>query len=729
METVFGYVDHIIYHNDDNGYTVFVLAAPGEDITCVGEFPLISEGESLNLSGEYVMHPSYGMQLKVSEYSVQDPEDLFSIERYLGSGAIKGVGEFLASAIVERFGTETMRIVEEEPERLAEVKGISKKKAYSIADQVEGKKELRDAMIFLQKYGISINLSLKIYAAYGSRVYTIIRDNPYKMAEDISGVGFKIADDIAKKVGIYTDSDFRIRCGILYVLSLKMADGHTFLPMSMLCEETARLLEVDINAVEPLLSDLAMDKKVVIKQREGVDEPDVYEAAAYYTESGIANKLAELSIYEDIDDDTLEKEVKRVEKEAGIKLESKQAMALKEAAKRGFLILTGGPGTGKTTTINSIIKYFELHGMDIMLAAPTGRAAKRMSEMTGYPAKTIHRLLQVNGNPEGSGAVFEKNESDPLETDVVIVDETSMVDIFLMNALLKAIVPGTRLILVGDVDQLPSVGPGSVLKDIIDADAFMCISLDKIFRQAADSDIIVNAHRINHGESVVCDNKSSDFFFLKRDNADVIMNIVIQLVRDKLPGYVDATPFDIQVLCPTKKGLLGVERANRLLQEYLNPPSRDKAEKQISNERIFREGDKVMQTKNDYQAEWKIVSRFGIPVDEGKGIFNGDMGIITDIDTDSGEMTVEFDEKRQVVYEGIHKSQGSEYPAVVIPLLNGPRPLMNRNLLYTAVTRARKCVTLVGDKDTFDFMISNTSENERYTGLNYRLIEMKEIDE
>lgn len=601
-----------------------------------------------------------------------------------------------------------------------------------IASQVNEKRDLRQAMIFLQQFGITMNLAVKIYNKYGQEVYGILKENPYRLADDIEGVGFRTADDIAAKAGIRTDSDFRVRSGILYTLLQASGEGHTFLPQEELTAKTSELLGIDKEIIEKNYMDLSIDRKIIMKQ--SGEQTQIYSASFYYMEANTATMLRELDIAYDVADAEIEQRIHNIEKQTGMQLDEHQVQAVKEAVRNGLLVITGGPGTGKTTTINTIIRYFEMEGMDIFLAAPTGRAAKRMSETTGFEARTIHRMLELNGGMEGS-AGFERNETNPLETDLVIIDEMSMVDITLMNSLLKAIAPGTRLILVGDINQLPSVGPGSVLKDIIQSEAFNVVMLTKIFRQASTSDIIVNAHKINRGEEVSLDNKSMDFFFLKRYEADIIINVVLQLVKQKLPKFVDATPYDIQVLTPMRKGLLGVERLNGILQQYLNPPDQSKREKE-HGDMVFREGDKVMQTKNNYQLEWEIRTKFGLTVDKGMGIFNGDMGIITEINDFAETMTVEFDEGRKVEYSyklldelelayaiTIHKSQGSEYPAVVIPLLNGPSMLMNRNLLYTAVTRARKCVTLVGNDATFNQMIQNTSQQKRYSGLCDRIRE------
>ena len=741
-ETIEGYVDHIIFQNRDNGYTVACLVSQGEEITCVGNFRFLSEGETIRARGTYTRHPSYGRQFSVDSYESVIPQDSLAMERYLGSGAIKGIGAALAARIVRKFGDDTLRIIEEEPERLAEVKGISERKAREIADQVEEKADMRKAMMFLQQYGITQTLGMKIYRQYGQEMYGVLKENPYKMAEDIPGVGFKIADEIAARIGIHTDSDYRIRSGILYILLQASGEGHVYLPKEVLLKRARDLLGVEQEYMEKHLMDLSIERKIVIREikREGAPvQTAVYAASYYQVELHVAQMLHTLNLQDTVKEDVLEEKIERIQRGTGVELDEKQKEAVREAVKNGLLIITGGPGTGKTTTINAIIRYFEMEDLDICLAAPTGRAAKRMTETTGYEAKTIHRLLELSGGPEQAqeNVRFERNAQNPLEADVIIIDEMSMVDIFLMHALLSAVVSGTRLILVGDVNQLPSVGPGSVLKDIISSGCFPVVELVKIFRQASQSDIVVNAHKINQGIPVVLDNKSRDFFFLKRYDANVIISIVITLIQKKLPKYVEASPYEIQVLTPMRKGLLGVERLNSILQQYLNPPDREKKEKE-HGQGVFREGDKVMQIKNNYQLEWEIRGNYGIPVEKGVGVFNGDTGIIREINSFAEMMTVEFDEKRFVEYSfkqldelelayaiTIHKAQGSEYPAVVIPLLQGPRMLMNRNLLYTAVTRARKCVTLVGDEKTFYEMENNRMEQDRYTALDVRIKEIQ----
>ena len=628
-ETVTGYIDHIIFRNEENGYTVMVLkeTKEEEELTCVGSFPSVTQGASIEASGVYTHHPVYGKQFQISSFVEKMPEDTEAMERYLGSGAIKGIGAALAARIVRKFGADTIRIVEEEPERLAEVKGISEKKAREIAGQVTQKTEMRKAMIFLQKYGISLNLGAKIYQKYRESLYTVLQENPYKLAEDISGVGFKIADEIASRIGIHADSDYRIRSGMLYTLLQASGEGHIYLPKDQLFARCAQLLGVDEPYMEKHLMDMVIDRKLVLKEKNG--ETVVYPSQYYYLELNTARMLCELNILYPEDEELIRKRIAMIEKETDTVLDEMQKKAVTEAASHGLFILTGGPGTGKTTTINAIIQFFEGEGAELRLAAPTGRAAKRMTETTGYEAQTIHRLLELNGMPEeerdgGHSAKFERNAQNPLEADVIIIDEMSMVDIHLMHSLLLAVTTGTRLILVGDENQLPSVGPGNVLRDIIYSGCFPVVELTKIFRQASESDIVVNAHKINRGEPVQINNKSRDFFFLKRYDADIIIRVVIALIQEKLPKYVDAKPFEIQVLTPMRKGLLGVERLNQILQRYLNPPEEAKKEKVIGD-RLFREGDKVMQIKNNYQMEWEIRGRYGIVIEKGIGVFNGDM--------------------------------------------------------------------------------------------------------
>ncbi len=737
-----GYLEHFLFRNEENGYTVFNLAMEKEDVICVGSFKSIEQGETLELTGEFITHNVYGEQFKVETYQIIPPEDKVAMERYLGSGAIKGLGEALAKRIVKAFGNDTFRIIEEEPERLVEIKGISERKAREIAVQMMEKRDLRQAMLFLQKYGISNALAIKIYKEYGTDMYGILQENPYKMAEDITGVGFKIADEIAKKTGIRTDSDYRIRSGILYTLLQAVNEGHTYLPVEVLKEKAGTLLGIEPEVLEPQVANLAMDKKIMLKTYDGMVY--AYATSIYFAEQYCARKLWELNIPFVSGEEYVSGKLDVLQDKAGIFLDDLQKKAVVESICNGVFILTGGPGTGKTTTINAMIRYFEAEGLEFYLAAPTGRAAKRMTETTGYEARTLHRLLELNGRAEGNEnfkAGFEKNEDNPIEADVVIVDEMSMVDLFVFQALLKALMPGTRLIMVGDVNQLPSVGPGQVLHDLIESGCFKVVMLETIFRQAKESDIVVNAHKIYKGEPVLLDNKSKDFFFMERRDGAGVESTVVELVKERLPKYVKGSSADIQVLTPMRKGPLGIEGLNPLLQKALNPPMTNKNELEVGSI-LFREGDKVMQIKNNYQLEWEIVSKYNIPIDKGMGVFNGDIGTVLTIDTINREMCVEFDDKRKVnyTYENleelelayaitIHKSQGSEYPAVVLPVLTGPRLLFNRNLLYTAITRAKECVTIVGNREMVAKMVENVSEYERYTSLDIAIKQMEEIYE
>lgn len=739
MVEIKGYVEKIKFRNEENGYTILELSADGEDVTCVGTFPGINPGEYICVKGDEVVHPVYGEQIQMKQYSIESPEDIVAIEKYLASGVIKGIKEATARKIVDKFGEDSFRIIEEEPEKLAQIKGISLKKARDIAASMAEKRELRNATIILQQYGISPSFAVKIYNRYGAGMHEIIRNNPYKLAEDIVGIGFNTADEIAIKMGINLDSQERIRAGILYILSLASGEGNTYYPKERLLERASKLLLIDTDSLEIAITNLAVERKIVIKQ---IDENDVvYLSPFYYMELNCARMLLDLNIDMESDPLIVSKAVDDVAKREEIELDEQQKKAVMEAVVKGVTVITGGPGTGKTTTINTIIKLFERQGLNIVLAAPTGRAAKRMSEATGCDAQTIHRLLEISGGisddeNDGRGTyTFERNEENPLDADVVIIDEMSMVDVSIMNSLLKAICVGTRLILVGDVNQLPSVGPGNVLKDIISSGEFTVVKLVKIFRQAALSDIVTNAHKINRGEHISLDNKSKDFFMMQSLDINEIATIITILVRDKMPKYVNAKPFDIQVLTPMKKGEVGVEKLNVILQKELNPPSRDKKEREAHGS-IFREGDKVMQIKNNYQIEWEIRSKYGTLVENGTGVFNGDCGKIKMINEFAQLVTVEFEEGKMVDYKysqldelelayaiTIHKSQGSEYPAVVIPLLSGPQMLMNRNLLYTAVTRAKHCVTIVGSARMVGLMIDNENETKRYSSLDERIKE------
>lgn len=734
-ESIKGYVTHIKYRNEKNGYTILTLETDEDDVVCVGCFSAVSEGDLLSVTGTYTVHNVYGEQFLMEHYEVQEPENAVAMERYLASGAIKGVGAKLAARIVRRFKEDTFRIMEEEPERLAEVSGISEKSAHAIYEQFVEKRELRHAMLFLQQYGISNTLAVKIYERYKSQMEVVLTENPYRLAEDIDGIGFRIADEIATKVGLRSDSEYRVRAAVFYVLTQAGSNGHVYLPEEEVLMQTCELLELGRETVKRQIDILQLEKKIIVKDVDG--DRLLYGSTAYYTELNTARMLLDLNVSYDLPDSVLETRLVALERREGIELDELQQKAVFETARHGVFVLTGGPGTGKTTTIRTMLEFFEKEGLDILLAAPTGRAAKRMTETTGREARTIHRLLELKVS-EGMGnrMSFERNEENPLECDLIIIDEMSMVDIYLMHALLKAVPIGTRLVLVGDVNQLPSVGPGNVLRDIIDSGCFSVVTLDKIFRQAQESDIVTNAHKIHAGEEIRLDNKSKDFFFLQREDLTVIQQSILYLVKEKLPKHLKVKPQEIQVLTPMRKGELGVERLNVLLQEHLNPADPGKKEKEHAKG-VFREGDKVMQIKNNYQTEWETRSRYGIPMESGTGVFNGDCGTITEINFFSERLSVCFDEGRIAEYPfsqldelelayaaTIHKSQGSEYPAVVLPLLSGPRLLMNRNLLYTAVTRAKQCVMIVGNAATVWAMIENTDEMKRYSGLGRHLEEM-----
>lgn len=741
MEEIKGYISTIRYHLAETGFTVLEVTKDEECIVCVGVQHGFSEGESVLLQGEYVVHPIHNRQFKFTRIQAVEPEDVYAIERYLGSGAIKGVGEALAKRIVKAFGEDTFRIAQEEPQRLAEVKGISHNKAIEIATQLEEKKELRDVMLFLQNYGISVNLANKIYHKYGVGIYEVMRENPYRLAEDIDGVGFRIADEIAVKCGIAVDSDYRIRCGLLHTLLQTTYEGHCYYPKEQLLEKTSELLGTSLGAMENQLLNLAMDKKITLKTIAG--ENRVYAERYYQIEQQCAYQLLQLKNEYDhpiceMDDEEIDRKLALVELEAGLRLEPLQKQALRESVKNGVFLLTGGPGTGKTTTINAIIRFFYEEGMNILLAAPTGRAAKRMTETTGFEARTIHRMLEVGGEmgSSESGAertYFTRNEENPLEADVVIIDEMSMVDIHLLRALLRALVPGTKLIMVGDVDQLHSVGPGQVLRDLLGSAQFAYVELEKIFRQAEESHIVSYAHKINKGIELDFTEKYPDFFLLEKDDPEIIYYYMEALIRDKIPKQFQIQASEVQVLSPMKKGPLGVEQLNLELQKRLNPPAPKKVE-HAYGDKVFREGDKVMQIKNNYELEWEIRGKYNIPIETGKGIFNGDVGKICSILEHTRTISVEFDDGRCVEYSfdqleelelayaiTIHKAQGSEYPAIIMPLLSGPQVLFTRNLLYTGVTRAKNCVVILGSGAKVNEMIRCNAVQHRYTSLKERL--------
>ncbi|TCK93372.1 exodeoxyribonuclease V alpha subunit [Natranaerovirga hydrolytica] len=740
IEQIEGYVEQIIYKNEENGYTVLSLVEDIEELTCVGYFDDINEGEYLKAEAKIKTHHTYGEQYQIQSYQIAMPTNVKAIEKYLSSGIIKGIGPSLAKKIVTKFKKDTFRIIEEEPERLAEIKGITEKKARSIAEIFEEKREMRQAMLFLQDYKISTNLGIKIYKAYGDKLYQIIQTNPYQLAEDIEGIGFKLADEIAFKLGIDSHADFRVQSGINYLLNQSGLEGHTYLPKEMLIQKAIDLLQVPVPSIENTLINMQINKQLIQKDIQG--QTVVYALMYHYMELSIARKLFDLNeTYQVTHEEHIQNKIKEIEKDTNIQLDQVQKKAVKEAAENGIFVITGGPGTGKTTTINTIIEYFKSEGLEVLLAAPTGRAAKRMTETTGYEAQTIHRLLEITYSSDGnqSGLRFEKNEDNPLEADVIIIDEMSMVDINIMHHLLKAIMPGTRLILVGDVNQLPSVGPGNILKDIINSDKLKVIKLTKIFRQAIQSTIVVNAHKINEGQNIELNNKSKDFFYIKRFHPDRILEEMKTLVKDRLPKFSGHNIFNgIQILTPMRKGIIGTQLLNNEIQEIVNPKSKDKQEKEY-RQVIFREGDKIMQIKNNYQMVWQIKNKLNYVIEEGTGIYNGDMGLIQEINHYSEKVTVLFEDGKQVAYEfnqldelelaysiTIHKSQGSEYPIIIIPILNGPSMLLNRNLLYTAVTRAKKYVILIGDDKTIQKMIQNEREARRYSSLQIRIKELYE---
>lgn len=745
-----GYIEKIIYRNEENGYTVLSVMTK-EDLDdshiLVGYVEGAEAGLYISAEGEEIKHPYYETQFKITGYELRMPEDVDSMERYLCSGAIKGIGPVLAMHIVKKFKKDTFRIIEFEPERLSEIKGISERKAREIGIQFHESQDIRQAMMFLGKYGINAHLAVKIYNEYGARLYKVVEENPYQLAEDIQGVGFKIADEIARRVGIGQDSEFRIRSAILYTLNQSGNLGHMYLPKEMLIRKVTSFLVpegTDVpwdtyqTGIEHQLAELHLERKIIIKEMEGTLA--VYGSTQYYKELDTARMLADLNLTYDVPDNQIQEILKKIEEKSDIELDQLQRSAVRQAATSGLVIITGGPGTGKTTVINTIIQYFEQEGLELRLAAPTGRAAKRMTEATGYQAQTIHRLLELNGGvEEDAGVRFERNAQNPLEADVVIIDEMSMVDIYLAHALLQAIIPGTHLILVGDVNQLPSVGPGNVLKDIINSKAFPVIELSTVYRQEENSDIVLNAHKINAGIYPVMDNKSRDFFLLPRNQTRAIIEEVGRLVSEKMPKYVDAKPYEVQVLTPMRQGELGVENLNKELQAILNPPSEKKKEYTFRNT-LLREGDKVMQVKNNYKLEWAVYDKSGyFEQEKGMGVFNGDIGIIQEIDHYAEQLKVLMDDDKVVAYDfklleelelayaiTIHKSQGSEYPAVILPIWNGPRVLLHRNLLYTAITRAKRCVVIVGNGYKIHEMVDNADEQKRYSGLKQAIQEQEQ---
>ena len=737
MIEITGNVEDVIFHNEENGYTVAKLETEDEIITIVGSIPLIREGERLKICGEIIVHATYGEQVKIETYELITPTTLEGIEKYLASGLIPGIGPKTAERIVEKFGKDSLEVLEYAPERLKEVEGIGKKKFEQIVESFREQREMKEVMVFLQQYDITLALGVKIYKKYGSETIKKLRQNPYRLSEDIRGVGFKLADNIARSMGVDRLSDYRINAGIKFTLKEISRNGHTYLPKDELILEATRLLGAERELIEQSLMDLALRGEIQLENMG--DHTAAYSMPNYHAETNVSKRIIELSQGEkkDLDLD-LDREIEELEEENKIELADNQKQAIKESVDNGLLIITGGPGTGKTTTINSIIQLFENQELKILLAAPTGRAAKRMSEATGKQAKTIHRMLEYGYADETLGMMFGRDDGSPLETDVLIIDEMSMVDIILMNNLLKAIMPGTRVILVGDIDQLPSVGAGNVLKDIIESEIVKVVELNEIFRQAQESMIIVNAHKINKGQAPFVNTKSKDFFFLEENNAKDVVERVLEVTRDRLPKWNDYDPIkDIQILSCSRKGDTGVNVLNKRLQEYLNPKAPWKEEK-VLGETTFRTGDKVMQIKNNYNTKWKLIEDHKV-VEEGKGVFNGDFGFIIELDNEDNEVVVNFDDGRQVIYAfkqldelvlayatTIHKSQGSEFPVVIIPVFWGPPILLTRNLLYTAITRAKEIVVLVGDKRCHGYMIGNDKITDRYSGLKSRLERAKE---
>ncbi len=746
METIKAIIERITYRSEGTGFTVLAIETEGKERIAVGTFAQIDEGMHVEFTGEWIDHPVYAKQFSVKSFKMLPFEDRISIERYLGSGAIKGIGPALARRIVATFGDDTLKIIEEQPERLSEIRGISLKSARTIAAQLEEKKDTREAMIFLQKFGISNTVALKIYQYYGDKVYRIMESNPYQLAEDIDGIGFQKADEIAVRAGLNIDSEFRIRSGILYALLIASSSGHVYLPEDLLIRSTMHLLHIPEDEIRPHIINLYMDQKIVIKEWDGIR--CIYAPRMYYAELNCARMIMDLNWTLDLLPSEKENRIHRmnhiIDAEQDRKsyiLDDVQRQAIADCIEHGVLLITGGPGTGKTTIINSMISYFMEENQDVFLAAPTGRAAKRMTQATGYEARTIHRMLEVSGGEmeEGRRAVFGRDEENPLEVDVVIVDEVSMMDVFLFHALLKAIAPGTKLILVGDVDQLPSVGPGQVLKDLIESDCLPVSFLKTIYRQSEKSLIVRNAHRINRGESILTEKDSTDFFLMQRTQASAISQEMAMLIQKNLPEYYHVDPFDIQVLTPMREGELGIYRLNEILQQSLNPENKNKKEMNLDG-RLFREGDKVMQIKNNYQIEWEVRGNYGIPIDRGTGVFNGDMGKIVEINEYARQVTVEFEEQKRVAYPyhqidqlelayaiTIHKSQGSEYPVVIMPLLSGPKNLLCRNLLYTGVTRAKDCLLVMGRREIVNEMIDNAHVKERFTTLSLQMNDLKRI--
>ncbi len=720
-----GVVEDVIFRNEDNGYTVCTINCEGNPVTCVGYTAFLAEGEDVSLTGSYITHIEYGTQFKFDYCEKILPTGKNNLYRYLASGIISGVRESMAKKLIDAFGESVLDVIAETPEKLAQISGISHEKAMKIGQSYLELRGAQELVMFLQEYGVSVNMAIKIYKKFGSAAKELIGKNPYILAEEITSIGFKTADRIAMNMGIAYNDEHRVKAAVLYIMEANAANnGHTRLLREQLIDYTISLIGVSDVEADNAIVTLTAEKKLFAEQAK--EDQWIYLSRFYHAEAVIAKRLVQLSqnVYDSMKEERLLSQIEKIESEQGIRLAEEQREAVLYAAQRGTLIVTGGPGTGKTTIIKTIIEIFENWGLTVCLAAPTGRAAKRMSEVCGGEAKTIHRLLEINFSDDETNSKFSKNEESPLDEDVIIVDEMSMVDTLLFAALLKAVKPASRLIMIGDCDQLASVGAGNVLEDLIQSGQIKTIALSKIFRQAEESMIVVNAHRINEGYLPILNKKGKDFFFLTRMDPASIINALADLCKNRIPKQYRVNPMtDIQVLCPTKKGNVGSVSFNSVLQQVLNPSAKNKREKKFGD-RIFRVGDKVMQIRNNYEVSWKKKNS----QEEGIGVFNGDLGFISKID--SGLITVQFDDEKLVEYDSsrleelehayaitIHKSQGSEFPIVVIPLYHAPAVLMTRNLLYTAVTRAKQLIIMVGRRDVLEAMIENDTEKDRYTGL------------
>lgn len=727
-----GIIEEVRFRNESNGYTIAKLSTSDGIVTIVGNAAIINLEESVEVEGEWIYHPTYGEQLSFTSIKTLIPSTIKGIENYLSSGLIPHIGPKTAKRIVERFGLESLDIIQYNPEKLKEISGIGEKKLEKIVVAYQDQRELRDIMVYLQQYGISVNYGIKIYKKYGKGTINVINENPYKLSEDIFGIGFKTADKIAHQMGMSNNSIYRVEAGVKFIIMEASGNGNCYLPEEILIKNAGNILEVEEDSIREGIRNLAI--KGTLHILKDTDTNLIYYTPFHVAENNVSRKLIEISQVKLQDEDIdIEKHIKEIEKLEGINFANEQKTAIKEAISNGLVVITGGPGTGKTTIINAIIKLCKTMNLSVSLAAPTGRAAKRMTETTGIEAKTIHRLLEYSFLDADNEMAFGKDEDAPITSDLIIIDESSMIDILLMNSLLKALNPGTRLVLVGDIDQLPSVGAGNVLNDIISSGVVKVVTLNEIFRQSQESMIVVNAHRINKGQSPLLNLKHKDFFFINRNSKEGITKTIIELLKERLPKYygVDSLK-DIQVLTLMKKGEVGINSLNKCLQDYLNPKNPSKGERKLGDE-IFRTGDKVMQIKNNYKMEWKRILN-GFEVDKGEGVFNGDFGYILDIDEEDKTLQVLFDEERQVEYDftnldelklayatTVHKSQGSEFPVVVMPISWGPPMLLTRNLLYTAVTRARTLVVLVGEERYLDTMIKNNRITKRYSALDKKI--------